>query len=60
VLHVCEALSAEDNTQQKAMLDRSVAMLTKRGQRGDAVREELREYRGSQFDTDTDIDTDTD
>jgi hypothetical protein len=42
--HVCEALSADDNTQQKALLDRSVAMLTTLGQRGDAVREELGEY----------------
>jgi hypothetical protein len=29
-------------------------MLTKLGQRGDAVREGLGEYRVSQFDTDTD------
>jgi hypothetical protein len=51
---VCEALSADDNKQQKARLDRLVAMLTKFGQRGDAVREALGEYRVSQFDTDTD------
>jgi hypothetical protein len=31
-------------------------MLTKLGQRGYAVREELGEYRGSQFDTDADTD----
>jgi hypothetical protein len=31
-------------------------MLTNRRQRGDAVREELGEYRVSQFDTDTDTD----
>ncbi len=60
VLQVCEALSADDNNQQKALLDRIVAMLTKLGQRGYAIREELGEYRISQFDTDTDTDTDTD
>jgi hypothetical protein len=31
-------------------------MLTKLGQRGEAVREELGKYRVSQFDTDTDTD----
>jgi hypothetical protein len=31
---VCDALSADDNGKQKALLDRRVAMLTKRGQRG--------------------------
>ena len=54
VLQVFEALSAGDNNQQKAPLDRRVAMLTKLGQRGYAVREELGEYRASQFDTHTD------
>ena len=56
VLMVCEALSAGDNNQQKAMLDRLVAMLMKLGQRGYAVREGLGDYRVSQFDTDTDTD----
>ncbi len=51
-------MSAGDNNQQKALLDRLLAMLTKRGQRGYALREELGEYRVSQFDTDTDTDTD--
>ena len=46
--------------QQKALLDRLVAMLTKLGQRGYAVREELGESGVGQFDTDTDTDTDTD
>jgi hypothetical protein len=55
---VCEALSADDNNQQKALLDRIAVMLTKLGQRGYAVREALGEYRISQFDTDTDTDTD--
>ena len=54
VLEACEALSSDDNNQQKALRDCSAAMLTKLGQRGYAVREELGEYRVSQFDTDTD------
>ena len=54
VRQVCEALSADDNNQQKALLDRLVAMLTKLGQRGYAIREELGEYGVGQFDTDTD------
>ena len=53
-------MSADDNNQQQALLDRLVAMLTKLGQRGYAVREELGEYRISQFDNDTHADTDTD
>jgi len=57
---VCEALSADDNNQQKALLDCLVAMLTKLGKRGYAVRKELGEYRVSPFDTDADTDTDTD
>jgi hypothetical protein len=40
-LVVCVGLSADDNGKQKALLDRRVAMLTKLGQRGDAVSEEL-------------------
>ena len=54
VLPVCEALSADDNNQQKALLDRLLAMLMKLGPRGYASREALGEYRASQFDTDTD------
>jgi hypothetical protein len=42
-LQTCEALSADDNNQQKALLDLTVAMLMKRGQRGDVVREEVGE-----------------
>ena len=49
-------MSADDNRTQKALLDRSVAMLTKLGQRGYAIREELGEYGVGQFDTDTDRD----
>jgi four helix bundle protein len=56
VLQVCEALSVDDKNQQKALLDRIAAMLTKLGQRGYAVQDELGEYRGSQFDSDSDSD----
>ncbi len=51
---VCEALSADHNSKQKALLDRLVAMLTALGQRGYAVSEELGGYWVGQFDTDTD------
>jgi len=47
-------LFADDNNQQKVLLDRIMVMLTKLGQRGYAVREELGEYRVGQFDTNTD------
>lgn len=53
----CEVLTADDNNQQKARLDRIMAMLTKIGQRSYVVRTELGEYRVSQFDTDTDYST---
>jgi hypothetical protein len=56
---VCDALSADDNSKQKAPLGRLVAMPTKLGQRGDAVSEELGGYRVGQFDTDTDADSGT-
>jgi hypothetical protein len=66
-LLVCDALSADDNSKQQALLDRRVALLTKLGPRGDAVSEELGESRVGQFDTDAntdpdaapDVDTDT-
>ena len=57
---MCDAMSADDNRTQTALLDRRVAMLTMLGQRGDAIREALGEYGVGQFDTDTDTDTDTD
>jgi hypothetical protein len=60
VLPVCDAMSADDNRKQKALLDRRVAELANRGQRGDAMCEEVGEYRVGQFDTDTDTDTDPD
>ena len=44
VMQVCGALSAEENTSRKALLDRIVAMLTKLGQRGYSVREDPAEY----------------
>jgi len=56
VLQVCGALSAEDNDKAKALIDRIVAMLTKLGQRGYAVHEELYEYRAEENDTDSDPD----
>ncbi len=56
---MCDALSADDNSKQKALLDHRVAMLTKLGQRGYAVSEELGGYRVGQFDTDADTDADT-
>jgi hypothetical protein len=52
-------LSADDNSKQKALLDRLVAMLTTLGQRGDAVSEELGGWVG-RCDTDADTDTDAD
>ena len=58
VLQVCGAMSAEENEQAKALLDRIVAMLTRLGQRGYAVREELSGYREDGIDPDTDPDTD--
>jgi len=57
---VCDAMSADDNGKQKALLDRRVAKLAKLGQRGYAVREALGEDGVGQFDTDTDTDTDSD
>jgi len=59
VLHVCGALSAEDNESRKALLDRIVAMLTKLGQRGYAVHEDQAAYAAG-TDTDSDSDPDTD
>jgi len=59
VLQVCGALSAEENTSRKALLDRIVAMLTKLGQRGYAVHEDWAEHT-SEIDPDTDSDPDTD
>jgi four helix bundle protein len=41
VLQVCGALSADENTKGKVLLDRMVAMLTRLGQRGYTVHEEL-------------------
>jgi hypothetical protein len=57
VLPVCEAMSADDDRKQKALLDRRVAELAKLGQRGDAIREALGEVGLGPFDADTDTDT---
>jgi four helix bundle protein len=59
VLQVCGALSAEENTSRKALLDRIVAMLTKLGQRGYAVHEDPVQYSVG-IDPDPDSDTDPD
>jgi len=56
VRQACEALSADDDNQQKALLDRLVAMLTRLGQRGYAIREEVGKHRIGQFDTAADTD----
>jgi four helix bundle protein len=48
VLQVCKALSSEDNIRQKNILDRIVAMLTKLGQRGYVVNEDITKYEEEQ------------
>jgi hypothetical protein len=53
---VCEALCADDNSKQRALLDRPVATLTKLGQGGYALSEELGGWVG-RFDTDADSGT---
>jgi len=58
VLEVCGALSAEENTEAKAVPDRIVAMLTKLGRRGYTVREEPAEYSAVEIDSDSDSDSD--
>lgn len=60
VLQVCGALSEEENTHNKALLDRIVAMLTKLGQRGYSVGKEPEPYRMNPIDPDTDSDPDAD
>jgi four helix bundle protein len=60
VLQVCGALTSEENTNRKAMLDRIVAMLTKLGQRGYTIHEEAVRYRTGRDDTDSDCDPDAD
>jgi hypothetical protein len=55
-LLVCEALCADDNSKQRALLDRPVATLTKLGQGGYALSEELGGWVG-RFDTDADSGT---
>ena len=57
VLKVCGALSPLDNADAKRLLDRIVAMLTKLGNRGYAVREETEEYRTAFDDVESDSDS---
>ena len=59
VLQVCGALSAQENANRKALLDRIVAMLTKLGQRGYTIREDHAQYT-TRIDTDSDSDPDAD
>ena len=59
VLEVCGALTPQDNTDAKRLLDRIVAMLTKLGNRGYSVREKAGEYRTGADDIDSDPDSDT-
>ncbi|QVL49256.1 MAG: four helix bundle protein [Thiocapsa sp.] len=54
----CQALTADQNTQGKAMLTRIVSMLTKLGQRNHEMREDFGVY--SDFDYDNDNDNDID
>jgi four helix bundle protein len=56
VLAVCGGLSAEENANAKAGLDRIVAMLTKLGRRGYTMGEETADYAAVDSDTDTDSD----
>jgi four helix bundle protein len=60
ILQVCDALSPEENTKAKDLLDRIVAMLTKLGQRGYAVHEEAADYLAERDDSDSDTDPDPD
>ena len=60
VLEVCGALSPRDNANAKRLLDRIVAMLTKLGNRGYAVRENAVQYRTESDDSDTESGSDTD
>ena len=60
VLEVCGALSPRDNADAKRLLDRIVAMLTKLGNRGYAVRERAAEYGAGFDDSDGDGDSDSD
>ena len=57
VLQVCGALSSQENATRKDLLDRIVAMLTKLGRRGYAVREDQAQYT-VRIDPDPDSDPD--
>jgi hypothetical protein len=51
-------MTVDGNAKAKALHDRIGAMLTKLGQRGNAVHEEAEEYRTGGIDPDTDPDPD--
>ena len=53
-------MSSAENADSKKLLDRIVAMLTKLGQRGYSVREEMDTYDTEEIDSDRDTDTDSD
>jgi four helix bundle protein len=60
VLEVCGAMLPAENIEAKRLLDRTVAMLTKLGQRGYSVRDVHNEYYINKaiFDSDSDSDPD--
>lgn len=57
VLEVCGGLSAQENASAKAVLDRIVAMLTRSGRRGYAIRDEP-PYAAVEIDPDAETDSD--
>ncbi|HYN79378.1 MAG TPA: four helix bundle protein [Lamprocystis sp. (in: g-proteobacteria)] len=59
-LEACNVLTAVENAQGKAVLNRIVAMLTKLGQRSHEVRESPGRYDNLDFDNDNDNDRDSD
>jgi len=60
VMEACGVMSAEENTKAKVLLDRIVAMLTRLGQRGYTVNEQMVDYQTGSNETDTDSDPDND
>lgn len=54
---MCGALSSPDNVEANWLLERTIAMLTKLGNRGYSVREEVCEHRKDGDDTDSDTDS---
>ena len=60
VLEACDAIDRDCNKTGRAILDRIVAMLTKLGGRGYAVREDLVAYEINENDSESDSDADPD